>query len=125
MKRSAFLASLLGVLGIGQAQQWREDEPERTLNCMGWDKEGNITRAACGHSGTHKPALNNQCPVCGTMAKPYRGKRAYSEPWCEGGPQQFPPTKEMLAQCEDLPRQRITRCLRCSAAFWQNSEDKK
>ena len=124
MKRSAFLASLLGFLGISQAQQWREDEPERRLdplNCMGWDKEGNVARVACGHSGKHKPALNNQCPVCGTMAKPYSGKRAYELPFCEGA-QQFPPPP---GACDELPRQRITRCLRCTAAFWQDSEDKK
>ena len=110
MKRSAFLTSLLGVLGIGQAQQWKE-----TVGTVSEDGSYKVS---------HGTALNNQCPVCGTMAKPYSGKRAYSEPWCEGSGHQFPPTKEMLAQCEDLPRQRITRCLRCSAGFWQDSEAK-
>ena len=103
MKRSTFLASVFGFLRIAQAQQ----------GLAGMDSD----RAWA--MPPYKP-LNNQCPVCGTMARPYTGKRAYSEPWCEGA-QPFPPTKEMLAECQDPPRQRIVRCHRCNAAFWQDA----
>ena len=109
MKRSAFLVLIFGFLGVSRAQQ--EEGIGITYNPPQWT-------IPLGNG--HKPH-NNQCPVCGTMAKPYSGKRAYTEPWCIGSGHQFPPTKEMMAECEDPPRQRITRCLRCNAAFWQDA----
>ena len=98
MKRSTFLASVFGFLGIARAQQWKEREPDGA-NCLSLDTDGtggNLRSIPCGNIGNRKPALNNQCPVCGTMAKPYHDYKTGS--------------------------MNLTRCLRCNAAFWQDSK---
>ena len=108
MKRSAFLASFLGVLGISQAQQWKERLPHG-VHCWHYGTDGTVV--PCDDSWP--PALNNQCPVCGTMAKPYR-RMGMS---LTGTVRIDPPG--------DMPKHNLARCLRCNAAFWQNSEDNK
>jgi hypothetical protein len=97
MKRSQFFASLLVLFGIKKAssqitktdrngfappwwnQVWKQCEP-------GYD--GGI-EGYCSN-----PALNNQCPVCGTMAPQAKWQ---PEPW------------------------KLARCSRCNAAFWQDT----
>jgi hypothetical protein len=115
MKRSTFL-TMLGFLGISKAQQWNI----KGTTVIDESPGHNVSLADESYIVSQRPALNNQCPVCGTMAKPYSGKRAFTYPFCEGA-QQLPPTKEMWEKCQDPPAQRIARCRHCNAAFWQNA----
>lgn len=109
MKRSAFIASVFGFIGIGKAQQWKEcttGKPGTTAY---------ITEPRCYPPKNHpEPALNNQCPVCGTMAAPYSPGMIFNAVGTcldrEG--------KETA--CSKAPR--IIRCKRCNAAFWQDAE---
>lgn len=68
--------------------------------------------------GMKKP-LNNQCPVCGTMAQPYHPDIRYCGDYNIG--QQ--PTALGMAGCE--PKSIMCRCLRCNASFWQDEEPAK
>lgn len=71
----------------------------------------------------------NQCPVCGTMAEPYvRPTKALAyksvpcvPPQPEGG---LVPSVCIAPSSTARvgPMERITRCPRCSAAFWQDAE---
>ena len=117
MKRSAFLASFLGVLGISQAQQWKGGNASGTPDSAMLPDGSVMLPNGTVVSRHFKPgkALNNQCPVCGTMAKPYRA--ATGGMTLTGTVRIDPPG--------DMPRLNLARCLRCSAAFWQDSEDKK
>lgn len=116
MKRSAFIGSLLGVVGIGRAQQWKQC----TTGLTG--TTGYITPIRCMEPHEHQePPLNNQCPVCGAMAEP----RSF---W-EGGmrtKQCNPPSADPYIVCADQtyydPGPAITRCKHCNAAFWQDAE---
>jgi|ERR1017187_9625201 hypothetical protein len=57
----------------------------------------------------------NQCPACGTMAKPYHPVTTYCGDYSSGQPM----SALGLAGCE--PKMSITRCKRCNAAFWQDA----
>ena len=59
------------------------------------------------HDG--KP-LNNQCPTCGTMAKPYVRDTRFCGDYSDGGPG---------LGCD--PMWRVTTCDRCYAAFRQDA----
>jgi hypothetical protein len=78
--------------------------------------------------------LNNQCPVCGTMAEPYHPtelKRVFIP--CPKTALYFDKTGSGL--CEDWKlfpvegsvagMQRLNRCKRCNCAFWQDAEPDK
>jgi len=54
--------------------------------------------------------LNNQCPVCGTMAASHKRGEI--------------PTVEIagVLYVEDAMLPRVARCLRCNCAFWQDAE---
>lgn len=64
---------------------------------------------------------NNECPNCATMAEPYQGNRVFSKQCLNG-------TGELDHECFDKtatlvgPTERITRCKRCNAAFWQDAQ---
>lgn len=100
MKRAAFIAALFGVIRT-QAQT-----PLGT-NSEGWLKPWQ----------QYKPK-NNQCPVCGTMSTPFNRRKRLEElkadPLCNCN--QMKP--------EELPESRMVRCRQCSAAFWQDADDK-
>ena len=73
--------------------------------------------AAAPAIADEKPA-NGQCPVCGTMAEPYKGEPVSYTINCTTG---FSPTCTFEPiYIESGPR--ITRCAKCNAAFWQESE---
>jgi hypothetical protein len=97
MNRSAFIAALLGAVGIGKAQQWKRCGLEETEFATG-------RQVRCDEPF---PAKNNQCPVCGTMAEPYRrdGDGNVISGWVGS-----------IALSINL-----TRCKRCNAAFWQDA----
>ena len=127
MKRSTFLMSVFGFLGIARAQQWKEVDTDGN-NCLSLDTDGtggNLRSIPCGNIGKRKPALNNQCPVCGAMAPPY-----HSRPPCGTFFDKRGNLKSYTAHviCGDDYKTgpvNLTRCPRCNAAFWQDSEDKK
>jgi rRNA maturation endonuclease Nob1 len=98
VKRFQFFAALLGAVGIGKAQQWSAyADGCRDIFCK-----------------DRKAALNNQCPVCGTMAE--RLKFTDSPAMA----------KEILSVADSsgkiTQRVWIVRCKRCNAAFWQDAE---
>jgi hypothetical protein len=69
-------------------------------------------------------ALNNQCPVCGTMAKPF-SKAAWVESMNKLGPcmGSTPPLAVCLpAIIDQAPSYNQVRCERCNVIFAQDSE---
>ena len=100
MKRRNLFAAMFGI-GAASAQQWKECAPSKE------------SRFIC--SDETKPALNGQCPACGTMAEPFK---AY-----------IPQAGISFGNSGDYLRAiwykepRITRCIRCNAAFWQDAEN--
>ena len=95
IRRRSFFAALLGV-NAAKAQ---------TL----WSSEARLIMDGVELRWFHdRKPLNNQCPVCGTMAPAYINKFRC----CPGG----------ACYPEDPPCQQINliRCTRCSAAFWQD-----
>jgi hypothetical protein len=100
MNRGLFLRNLLWLFGFGvaaKAQQWKEPIVENHL----W-------------TGQNKAKLNNQCPVCGTMAPVYKPDRR----WCADYAGLTPNTN--APGCDG--NQNLTRCAHCNAAFWQDAE---
>ena len=70
----------------------------------------------------------NQCPVCGTMAESYRREFSSSGMLTNCRPVTNPPNGLVnLMQCDEAkkipisPPERLTRCKRCNAAFYQDS----
>src|SRR3954462_14427462 len=103
MKRKQFFAALLGCVGISKAQQWKECVPAAPAIC----------------SSENKPALNNQCPVCGELAakvsKPVTGYEIlHYEP---GDDPNLVKSKPIYGEMQGL-----ARCKRCNAGFWQDAE---
>ncbi len=62
MKRKQFIAGLLGIIGIGKAQDWRA--------CVGDPPQKTPTDPHCSPNRQPKAPLNNQCPVCATIVLP-------------------------------------------------------
>jgi hypothetical protein len=139
MKRSAFFATLAGFLGIALlaiAQTGGGGALRGTIGTTqisGYVKTENATPDGlgtpqwrwckvpgyelpklgeqpwhCGIAG-YKPARANQCPVCGTMAEPFKAQQQGHAvvTFKPGGPSKV---------------EQVTRCLRCNAAFWQDGE---
>lgn len=92
MKRFSFLTAITGI-GVIRAQTC--DMPRKLTGCL---------------------LRNGECPVCGTMAEPYKRPTGIHAADC--GP------NSLMACFSDGPygpTERITRCRRCNAAFWQDS----
>ena len=116
--RFGFLAGLLG-LGVVRAQ---------TANtaCIAIEPDGSVGHEIpCGDPIRWRDgkAKNNQCPVCGTMAIPYKRNPPCGTYYDKGvlhsynqgvycGP-------EYTAKTE---ASNLVRCKRCNAAFWQDAE---
>jgi hypothetical protein len=121
MRRSAFIASVLGFVGISKAQQWRDGVCVKSEPLPGQEqaiREGKTYVSQ--YLERKQEPLNNQCPVCGTMAEPRKFL---------GGGMKFkqcdPPGKDPYIGCTvptyHDPGPAITRCKRCNAAFWQEA----
>ena len=110
MKRSTFLMSVFGFLGIARAQQWKGD--------------GSLEADAPLRLKPGK-ALNNQCPVCGTMAKPYKANPPCGTFFDKQGNLKSYNSQVICGDDYKTSPENLTRCLRCNAAFWQDSEVKK
>jgi len=126
MKRRSIFAYIFGVLGLpALAQQWKECVPDNHLLP---DATSTSTLFQPGYgivcTEKNKPALNNQCPVCGTMADPY--VRQYWTNVIENCHPDYdnhyivscdpPPTKHPYEDTSNL-----VRCKRCNAAFFQDA----
>ena len=118
MKRKAFMASIFGALGVARTQTAIPSTPP-TGGVVAWhpkedpskvcflNSEGRVRCESFQQPAIlgwqYGPALGNQCPVCGTMARPVNlddVNTAYSR---TGG---WAPT----------------RCKRCNAAFYQDPQ---
>lgn len=68
MKRRGIIATLFGLAGVARAQQATGELFDRTGTAPLNDHACN---AVPGEQCKPKPK-NNECPVCGTMAEPYK-----------------------------------------------------
>ena len=109
MSRKKFWLALVSGLGIVRAQ-----EPEWT----GLEESSPIpTSSATGIGWQNGPALNNQCPVCGTMAEPYVMQNAGHLIACSHPK----PGRICVAPVPGKPPEsRTVRCQRCNARFDQD-----
>ena len=92
--------------------QWAKDEA-RDLAIK--DSSGAVTANGCAPHpvfgcGKAKP---DQCPVCGTMAEPYKRVSEFGYTRKDG---RFVP-----GYYPDGPDERTTRCKRCNSAFYQDA----
>lgn len=113
MKRSVFLTSILGMMGLGvKAQQSSsviQSNPSTSVKAVWYPPQW--TMEVSPEAGKPK---NNRCPVCGTMAPPRKILKAQCNPaGATVGIPEWPSCGE---------GQNLTRCKRCNAAFWQDAE---
>lgn len=96
MKRRSLWAALFGGTAAAQIADVQIDPKPRLMvqsREIHWFHDG-------------KP-LNNQCPVCGTMAEPYRPAKLNADG-----------TSALFLL------ERIARCKLCNSAFWQDAEER-
>lgn len=110
MTRNKFFATILGTAGIVKSQQWKQCTsgiPGTTAYVT-----PNPDSACWVQYKKSEPALNNQCPVCGTMAVAFHAPRRMDQSalGTDGNPGIV------------VYDHRLTRCERCNSAFWQDSE---
>jgi len=104
--RKNFWLALFSGLGIARAQ-----EPGFT------GFVDSSTRPISGIAWQNGPALNNQCPVCGTMADPYVMQNAGHLVPCSHPK----PGQACVAPVPGKPPEtRTVRCQRCNARFEQD-----
>ena len=113
--RFKFLASLLGIAGVVRAQQRYQAymEPDWKQCDVPGNEVGRVADplTGCGGRMQMKQVKNNQCPVCGTMAKPYK----FNGVDCGGA-------IGKLGINDSCSAINLTRCARCNNAFWQEAE---
>lgn len=115
MKRLTFLASLLGLPLLGQK---RTKEIPGTLKYQ--DKATSFDEWPIGWK--EGKALNNQCPVCGTMVAAWRPK-ADAGVVCQWEVNDAGGTSYEMKPCSP-PTERRIDCERCNATFRQFAEDR-
>lgn len=71
-------------------------------------------------AATAKP-VNNKCPVCGTMAEPFRSSASY-ESNCRSVIDFNSGRARLMCDKATAP-ENLTRCLNCNNAFWQEAEN--
>lgn len=143
MRRWPFIAALLGMAGAAKAQT---QAPAPNLEGLEGFKvevgpDGILRNCSRCVTGIPAPtigwkqgkAINNQCPMCGTMAKPYRRrteKEVFGAETCIANSgigsmvnsisNCVPPSDKLY----DPKRIQVYGgCLHCGAAFWQDSEN--
>ena len=125
--RNRFLAALAGALGIARAQQ--KKQADKTAGK--WDQGTFVTMPAYEAPQwmvVNSKALNNQCPVCGTMAEPFRCDPQYSITQTDVRLSGRDIVLLSAGKSSDKPPKmpsRLVRCARCNAAFWQDAEGGK
>lgn len=111
MKRRRFFAGIAGLLGVAKAQQWKECVPQVMASGSEAGTAASATFILC--SDETKPAKNGQCPVCGTMARPFKAETELHPVVAVG-------LREQIIAVRTLGI--ATRCSRCNAAFFQDGE---
>ena len=107
--RKKFWLTLLSGLEIARAQ-----EPEPTGVVESRSRSTSLVTEIAWQNG---PALNNQCPICGTMAEPYVMQNAGHLIPCSHPK----PGQACVAPASGKPAQsRTVRCQRCNARFDQD-----
>jgi uncharacterized protein with PIN domain len=114
MNRRHIFAWLAGFAGVARAQD-RYDSTSLSRNQFLRKGEA---------------ASNNQCPICGAWAEPYR--RPMVDKYV-GFAHDCKPAGEYTIVCDlpemipnpDAPREHLARCQRCNAAFWQDADGGK
>ena len=101
MKRRSWWMALFAPQAVAQGLTAPSD--------IGPSRACTIPRSWCGKA---KP---NECPVCGTMAKPYVRSVEGMNGAC-------------FANClpwtiNDLPKSQQIRCSHCNVSFWQDAEN--
>ena len=107
--RKKFWLALFSGLGIARAQELQltevvESKPTSTL-------------FPAGMLWQNGPALNNQCPVCGTMAEPYVLQNAGHLVPCSHPKPGQTCVAPVLGK---PPKSRTVRCQRCNVRFDQD-----
>lgn len=103
LNRSQFFAFLIGLIpGLAKAQEGTSTGGIGVIHAVS-------PRLPPGTPGLlpewrYEKAFPNQCPTCGTLAKPYDTKVGSGR-------------YRVNTETENL-----VRCQRCNAAFWQDSE---
>ena len=107
--RTKFWLTLFSGLGIAGAQ-----EVELTRVPESWPISTSLPSGIAWQNG---PALNNQCPVCGTMAEPYVMQNAGHVIPCS-----HPKAGQICVAPlrGNVPEARTVRCQRCNARFDQD-----
>ena len=105
--------------GISRTQQ--EDLALNGNHCWAQDASGKRIPSNCGEGAKWLAAgkvLNNQCPVCGTMAKPYK-----VTPQCEKSHMKPGGGNTVRVICDAYYPLGVAliRCERCNAAFYQDA----
>lgn len=119
MKRRSIFAALAAFFtGRAMAQEYTAGEGLRLLKSevRPESTEGPGVTDACFYPHPRLGCIEpkpNQCPVCGTMAEPYK-----RELDCVG----MDVEKGRYVPLPCGPADRVTRCKRCNAAFWQDAE---
>jgi hypothetical protein len=128
MNRRSLFSWLLGFCGVASAQdlvqwtpQWREQWPElhtARTHPPGSNRRRQEWKILLGENAG-KPK-NNQCPVCGMMAEPFK---PIPPLFCGDTLIMLPGGHNLGSGCDSsLLTQNCTRCKRCNAAFWQDAE---
>jgi hypothetical protein len=109
MTRGKFWLALFSGLGIARAQ-----ESELTGIVESSPVSTSLLSGPAWHNGL---ALNNQCPVCGTMAEPYVMQNVGHLIPCSHPK----PGQSCVAPVRgNAPESRTVRCQRCNARFDQD-----
>lgn len=133
MNRRKIFAWIAGLFGAGMAKAQvlrsvyqlsehavKGDKYQDTVDGKLWEFNGkewrpaNVPRAPFLDWKRGK-AKNNQCPVCGTIAEPYKADTRFCGDY-NIGQQEY---ALGMSGCD--PKHIVTRCMKCNAAFWQTA----
>jgi hypothetical protein len=102
VNRWKFIASLFGFGALAKAQQ--------PLGVVSFDQ------SKMRGAWEDKPPKRGQCPVCGTMSKPYKPSEIHGSVTCARDPGW---DGDGVWACS---QQLQVRCARCNVSFWQDAE---
>lgn len=121
MNRWKFIAALFGIGTLAKAQEQIPIVSNIGFLPSLWVENREI------HWFRDKKPLNNQCPVCGTMAAPFHRDLVVNglkfREWEQrnaGG--DFQKWAKENGGIPTGPVENLTRCARCNAAFWQDAQ---